>query len=260
MAFGKEIKRLREKASLTSAQMAAVIGIDNVERYRNWEKRDSEPKYEDVTKFEQFFELQLTEITQLDSIPKEILTKIEQSLKEIKKESEEADGSNSDIKDSYHKRRQIKKLEDNESGIIYVPVAAQAGYSKRMNEPKFDADFERVYLPGLKFKGARYRIFEVDGDSMSSTLKDGNQVIAELVEPEGYETIANYYIYVIVSEDMITIKRVFRKSPEEWVLISDNDEFYDQFLFEVKNVKELWKVKRKIDWEMAPPKKFEIKL
>lgn len=160
----------------------------------------------------------------------------------------------------YLKLRRDKKNGNDEEGIIYVPVSAQAGYSKRVKDSQLEKDFEKIYIPGLKYKGAKYRMFEVEGDSMNPTLKEGMQVICEIVESEGWQSVANYYMYVLVSDDMITIKRIFRKTPEEWVLISDNEDFYDQVIFNVKNLKELWKVKRKLDWDMAPPKKFEIKL
>lgn len=165
-----------------------------------------------------------------------------------------------DVNDYIKKRRDQKNGDSQDDGIIYVPINAQAGYSQRIKDPQFEKSFEKVYIPGLKYKGAKYRIFEVEGDSMSETLKEGMQVIAESVEQESWNSIANYYIYVLVSDDMITIKRIFRKSAEEWVLISDNEEFYDQVVFNVSNLKELWKVKRKLDWDLAPPKKFEIKV
>ena len=155
------------------------------------------------------------------------------------------------------KRRDLKNNSKSE-GIIYVPVTAQAGYGRRYKEPVFINNLELAYLPGTKYKGKKYRLFEVEGESMEKTLFDGQKVIAEYVEMEDWQQKPNYYIYVLVSEDMISIKRVFRKDRETWVLISDNEDFYPQFIFDVKHLKELWIVKEKIDWNMAPPKKFEI--
>jgi hypothetical protein len=43
-------------------------------------------------------------------------------------------------------------------------------------------------------------------------------------------------------------------------MISDNEEFYPQFTMKKSEIKELWLVKRKIDWDMPPPKRFEIKV
>ena len=44
------------------------------------------------------------------------------------------------------------------------------------------------------------------------------------------------------------------------VLISDNEDFYEQMTFETKNLKDQWNVKLKLDWDLAPPKKFDIKI
>ena len=125
------------------------------------------------------------------------------------------------------KRRDLKNNSKSE-GIIYVPVTAQAGYGRRYKEPIFINNLELAYLPGTKYKGKKYRLFEVEGESMEKTLFDGQKVIAEYVEIEDWQQKPNYYIYVLVSEDMISIKRVFRKDNETWVLISDNEDFYPQ--------------------------------
>lgn len=157
-------------------------------------------------------------------------------------------------------RRKLKQGKNDNDGIVYVPISAQAGYSKRYKEPIYLNTLETAYLPGTRYRGEKYRIFEVDGDSMTPTLKDGQKVIAALVDKDDWQSCPNYYMYVLVSEDMMSIKRIFRKSSEQWVLISDNEDFYEQFGFEVKHLKELWIVKEKLDWDLAPPKKFEIKI
>ncbi|MCU7547793.1 hypothetical protein OCK74_01645 [Chitinophagaceae bacterium LB-8] len=56
------------------------------------------------------------------------------------------------------------------------------------------------------------------------------------------------------------LKRLFRKSEKEFVLISDNEDYYPQFILLTEDIKEIWLVKRKLDWEMSPPKRFEIKV
>lgn len=147
-----------------------------------------------------------------------------------------------------------------EQGIGMVPIGAQAGYSRHYQDPVFVDELEVMHIPHLPFQGERYRVFEVSGDSMEPTLKEHFHVVAERVEPEYWNSTAQYYIHVIVTEDRIMIKRLFQKSEQEWVLISDNEEFYPQFLLPRRDVRELWLVKRKIDWEMPPPRKFEIKV
>jgi len=115
-------------------------------------------------------------------------------------------------------------------------------------------------VPNMPYKGDRYRVFEVSGDSMVPTLKEGFHVVAETVSPDYWNSTAQFYIYVIVTEDRIMVKRLYRKEDNSFVCISDNEEFYPQFVLQPADIKELWLVKRKIDWEMPPPKRFEIKV
>ncbi len=148
-----------------------------------------------------------------------------------------------------------------QDGLFVVPISAQAGYSKHYLEPSFTEELEVMNVPNMPYRGDRYRVFEVSGDSMEPTLKEGFHVVAEYVDPDYWNSTAQYYIYVVVTEDRIMVKRLFRKEDEQsFVCISDNEEFYPQFSLPKSEIKELWLVKRKIDWEMPPPKRFEIKV
>ena len=156
-------------------------------------------------------------------------------------------------------RRKIKSDAgvDNDS-IIYIPIAAQAGYYQHYQDPIYIRQLQKVSLPGLPYKGAQYRLFEVEGDSMEPTLKEGYHVVAQMVESDQWTSIANYYIYVIVTASQILIKRLFRIDASRFAMISDNEDFYPQKMLQIEEIRELWLVKRKLDWNMPPPKKFEI--
>lgn len=146
-----------------------------------------------------------------------------------------------------------------ENGLSVVPIMAQAGYSKHYLDPKFVDELEVMNVPNMPYRGDKYRVFEVSGDSMEPTLKEGFHVVSESVEPEYWNSTAQFYIYVVVTEDRIMVKRLFRKEDNvTFVCISDNEEFYPQFALHRSEIKELWLVKRKIDWEMPPPKRFVI--
>jgi transcriptional regulator with XRE-family HTH domain len=71
MGVGKELKRIREASGFTSLNMSKCLGIDNPERYRNWEKRDGTPKYEDRIKIENFFGQKLENLSLVQAIPYE---------------------------------------------------------------------------------------------------------------------------------------------------------------------------------------------
>lgn len=157
--------------------------------------------------------------------------------------------------------RKKKAFGDNsDEGLTFVPVMAQAGYSQHYLEPRYLNELEQVKIPNMPYKGDRYRVFEVSGDSMEPTLKEHFYVVGEFVAPEYWNSTAQFYIYVVVTLDRIMVKRLYRQDEASFILISDNEEFYPQFRLHKSEIKELWLVKRKIDWEMPPPKRFEIKI
>lgn len=147
-----------------------------------------------------------------------------------------------------------------EEGLGFVPVLAQAGYSQHYLDATYLNELEQVKIPNMPFRGDRYRVFEVSGDSMEPTLKEHFYVVGERVAQEYWDSTAQFYIYVVVTIDRIMIKRLYRADSESFILISDNEEFYPQFRLKKSEINELWLVKRKIDWDMPPPKRFEIKI
>ena len=69
MPFGKDIKRLREKSDLSASKIAGILGV-KVERFRQWEARDRDPKDErDIAAIEKKFGMPLSKISQLETLP-----------------------------------------------------------------------------------------------------------------------------------------------------------------------------------------------
>jgi phage repressor protein C with HTH and peptisase S24 domain len=65
-------------------------------------------------------------------------------------------------------------------------------------------------------------------------------------------------VYIILTADQLLIKRLYRKTATEWVMISDNEEAYPQVLLKVEDVKQIWLFRRHIRSKLAPPKEFKI--
>lgn len=114
--------------------------------------------------------------------------------------------------------------------------------------------------PGIDYRGAAWRYFEIEGESMEPTFMSGDIILASMVPQLDWNEIRNFYIYVILTETDLLIKRLFRKSVKNWVMISDNERSHPQVLLQVEKIKELWVFRRHIDSKAPPPKKFEIKI
>lgn len=69
MAFGTEIKRLRNVHKVSAQVLADAIGID-AERLRSWEKQDLNPRSDDKMAIENYFGMPLELLIKLDKLPK----------------------------------------------------------------------------------------------------------------------------------------------------------------------------------------------
>jgi phage repressor protein C with HTH and peptisase S24 domain len=150
----------------------------------------------------------------------------------------------------------------NDPASILVPlvgIKAQAGYVKAYEQVDYMDSLEKYSLPpGVNSLGAIWRYFEVDGDSMEPTLSAGDVILATMVHPEDWSDVKNFCIYIIHTADKLLVKRVYKRSPKEWVLISDNEEQYPQVPLLLEEVKQVWQLRRHIRSKAPQPKEFKI--
>ena len=143
--------------------------------------------------------------------------------------------------------------------VSLVAIKAQAGYVKGFEQVDFVNTLDQYALPpGVNPTGAIWRYFEIDGDSMEPSLTSGDVVLATMVPEEDWDDIKNFNVYIILTEDQLLIKRLYRKSELEWVLISDNEEANPQVLMKTDLVKQLWLFRRHIRTKIPQPKEFKI--
>lgn len=65
-------------------------------------------------------------------------------------------------------------------------------------------------------------------------------------------------MYVLLTEDRLMVKRVYRKNEKEWVLISDNDDAYPQVTLNADSLKQVWMFRRHIRSKAPQPKEVKI--
>ncbi|HUQ96197.1 MAG TPA: LexA family transcriptional regulator [Chitinophagaceae bacterium] len=159
----------------------------------------------------------------------------------------------------YVEQRREKKQEKAPVQVPLVAQKVQAGYAKGYEHVDYLDALEKYSLPpGVNGTGAVWSYFEVDGDSMEPTFFPGDIVLASMLPHEDWDDIKNFGVYVILAGDHLVLKRVYRKSPDMWVLISDNEEQYPQQLLSVHTIKQVWTFRRHIRTKVAPPREFKI--
>ena len=158
---------------------------------------------------------------------------------------------------------QKQLLQDKNTSTAYmvplVAIKAQAGYVKGFEQVDFMDTLDQYSLPpGVNPIGAVWRYFEIDGDSMEPTLSSGDVVLATMVPHEDWNDIKNFCVYIILTADQLFVKRLYKKSADEWVLISDNEEVAPQKLLNKEEIKQLWMMRRHIRSKAPVPKEFKI--
>lgn len=137
-----------------------------------------------------------------------------------------------------------------DENIFFVPFKAAAGYLRGYADPEFMETLPAYRLPGLN--NGSYRMFEIKGPSMKPTLKDGDKVIGQWIDP--YD-IRDERVYVVVSkEEGIVVKRCINRLTAHGLLIlkSDNRDF-DDILLHTEDIYEAWEVKLNLTAKLPAP-------
>lgn len=132
--------------------------------------------------------------------------------------------------------------------ISYLPISAQAGYAEQFNDAVFEHQLLKFSLPDQKFNHGIHRCFDVAGDSMDPALQAGDKVVCSLVDRNrDYKNVKDNFVYVIVLQDSILIKRVVNNIAKNNTLdlLSDNNYYPPQTINAIAIV-EMWLVEVRI--------------
>ncbi len=93
-------------------------------------------------------------------------------------------------------------------------------------------------------KGRSYAAFIAAGNGMEPTIAAGSLVMAELVKPRDYQRIQNGQVYVVITRERVSIRRITSRLKEMHVLhaFSDNRE-YAPYDIPEDEIVSLWKAK-----------------
>lgn len=270
--FAKNLKYLRELKKLKQADMLDSCGFKQ-STWNGYERGFSTPNVADLIKISDFFKVSEADLLHVD-LSEGNLNKNEDAAKSSIKGNLKGNPKgnlNYDYKDknipfsnvlrepeSLYKKAQMPRIVTvNEHGIdniIYVPIKAQAGYLSGYTDQEYIESLPSFRMPGLN--NNTYRMFEVEGISMSPTLSDKDRVIAEWVT--NFDEIRENRIHVIIHTEGVCIKRVLNRVNEREKLYLKSDTLthrQDYPLLEIdpEHVKEIWYVRMKVSSDLREP-------
>lgn len=245
-ALGNYLKAYRTGRGWTQPQMADYLGV-GYRTYQDMERTGIIAKAPEYLRITDLTGYNKKESAQISAYP----------------ESKDANNFVSEPAETsyYSKRREKKNAPTGNYLVPFMSLKAQAGFVHAMNPDEYVETLDKYALPpGIDYRGAIWRYWEVEGDSMEPLFRSGDIILTSMVPQMDWENIRDYYLYVVATRERIMFKRLFNKDENNWVLISENEGLYEQKLLPIKDVRELWVYRRSIVNKAPPTKRFEIKV
>ena len=140
-----------------------------------------------------------------------------------------------------------------EENVSFIGVQARAGYLNGYGDPEYIESQPTFSMPTLN--NGTFRCFEIKGNSMSTTLYDGDLLFGKFIDD--FDDIVDGRIYVIVSKDNgVVVKRVLNRIKESGKLIlkSDNkDGNYPMYSIDAEEILEVWYASMYASRQMPDP-------
>ena len=237
MYLASNLKYLRKKAGKTQDALSAALKIGRT-TIANYEAGVSEPNVDTLITFSNYFGIPVDDL---------LAKNIEHTIP--------ANGRVIHANVGYQSIPKIVTVDNSgNDNIIYVPVKARAGYLTGYGDVEFMESLPTFRLPGLN--NATYRMFEVDGPSMSPNVLHGDRIIGEWIDE--LEKIRDNRVYVIVHEGGIAVKRVVNRLKEKGKLFLKSDTIAHRHEFptieiDPADVREVWYGRMKISSDFSEP-------
>ncbi len=144
---------------------------------------------------------------------------------------------------------------DGSENIEQVGARAAAGYARGgFHNQEFIEQLPSFRLPDPAYRNATFRSFQVVGDSMQSTLYEGDWVICKYIEHWDRD-IRDTRVYVLVLEEGIVVKRLLNRlnNRGNLSLLSDNPAYPIRFV-DPAEVREIWEAVGKLSRQFINPR------
>lgn len=130
--------------------------------------------------------------------------------------------------------------------IDFVPVTAHATFIENLETPASDQfdKFPVILRPAEREEADKYKIFEVEGDSMAPAIYDGSIVLAKEI-PESRWHYAEGTVIIAYAE-YVVIKRIKanRLLTDYFLILSSDNEKYGEMTVQLSDIRAIYKAKR----------------
>ena len=141
---------------------------------------------------------------------------------------------------------------DEEVSLVdYVPVSAHASFIEDLSGGTADMDkYPIVATPAERKEIDKYKVFEVEGDSMYPTLSSGALVLVKEMPERSWHYAEG--VVVAVYLDYVVVKRVYRNDllTNKCLILKSDNEAYGQMPVQMSDLRALYKCKRIISSEI----------
>ncbi len=245
MYLSANLKYLRKKSGKTQDALSAELKIGRT-TIANYESGISEPNVETLVIFANYFGISLDDL---------LSKKMEEIIKSGQKDIALKAAFAQQPPAGYSSIPKVITVDNSgNDNIIYVPVKARAGYLLGYGDAEFMESLPTFRLPGLS--NSTYRMFEVEGPSMSPNVLHGDRIIGEWVE--SLSDIRDNRVYVVVHEGGVAVKRVVNRLKERGKLYLKSDTVihrheYPTLEIDPSEIKEVWYGRLKISSDFSEP-------
>lgn len=129
--------------------------------------------------------------------------------------------------------------------IPYVPINAKASFVESLYDTAYETETYGVMTEeGEKLNESEYKVFQIDGDSMTPNIPDRSKVLAKLIPEERWEN-ASGVVFVVYGKTL-TIKRILKNSlfDKNILTLKADNPIYGQVDIENNEIRGMWQAIR----------------
>ncbi len=221
--FSKNIKHLRKQKNISQIELGNQLSVGRT-AIAGYEIGKSKPTFDTLTQIAAYFNIKIDDLIYKDLELAAVTTKLYPQY------------NTSQVEESQANYQTTKKYNQN----IFVPIKAHKSYLSDYNQeiPKY---CQVINIPNVTYEA---RTFEINDDSMSPYLMQGNLVVSKKLED--IQDLKRNKLYIVVSLTKGISTNFIEVLDTQAILRSTNDVLYKPTILPISDIKEIWECRMKV--------------